>query len=217
MSVERFSSRWRQIARAKRLMVWEEKTRPCYRGDLQNMSWLEQSYISHCKLCPTGPYYYCPLALYCLEIFVTMLSVPIVFLKISSEWSTKLQNIWRRVVDRVWMNISPSNNFLKKCFGLKNMTKIIMAVLGTTMLKLLCKLCSTVHYYYCWRTSIFNPYAAGGQLANTKWCKNPGKWPKPWHVGTHLRVLSESYPMNTNLTGFRWFSRIFVSLRFVWK
>ena len=25
-------------------------------------------------------------------------------------------------------------------------------------------------------------------------------------MGTHLRVLSESYPMNTNMIGFRWFS-----------
>ena len=24
---------------------------------------------------------------------------------------------------------------------------------------------------------------------------------------THLRVLSESYPMNSNMTGFRWFSK----------
>ena len=29
---------------------------------------------------------------------------------------------------------------------------------------------------------------------------------KPWHLGTHLRVLSESYPMNTNMT---WFSKTF--------
>ena len=35
---------------------------------------------------------------------------------------------------------------------------------------------------------------------------------KPWHMGTHPRVLSESYPMNTNMTGFRWFSNIFKSL-----
>ena len=28
-------------------------------------------------------------------------------------------------------------------------------------------------------------------------------------MGTHLRVLSESFPMNTNMTGFRWFSKIF--------
>ena len=26
-------------------------------------------------------------------------------------------------------------------------------------------------------------------------------------MGTHLRVLSESYPMNTNMTGFRWFTK----------
>ena len=24
-----------------------------------------------------------------------------------------------------------------------------------------------------------------------------------WHVGTHQKVLGESYPMNTNMTGFR--------------
>ena len=30
---------------------------------------------------------------------------------------------------------------------------------------------------------------------NILWCKNP------WYMGTHLRVLSESYPMNTNITG----------------
>ena len=26
-------------------------------------------------------------------------------------------------------------------------------------------------------------------------------------MGTHMRVLSESFPMNTNMTGFRWFSK----------
>ena len=30
--------------------------------------------------------------------------------------------------------------------------------------------------------------------------------------GTHLRVLSESYPMNTKMTGFRCFSKILASL-----
>ena len=49
-------------------------------------------------------------------------------------------------------------------------------------------------------------------LANTKWCKNPGKLLKLGQMGTHLRVLSESFPMNTNMTGFGWFSRIFASL-----
>ena len=28
-------------------------------------------------------------------------------------------------------------------------------------------------------------------------------------MGTHLRVLSESFPMSTNMTGFRLFSKIF--------
>ena len=54
-------------------------------------------------------------------------------------------------------------------------------------------------------------------LANTKWCKKPEKWPKPWQMGTHLRVLSESFQMNTNLTGFRWFSKIFAFLYLGWK
>ena len=49
-------------------------------------------------------------------------------------------------------------------------------------------------------------------LANTKWCKKPETWLKPWHMGTHLRVLNESYPMNTNMTGFRWFSQKSLSL-----
>ena len=29
-------------------------------------------------------------------------------------------------------------------------------------------------------------------LANTKWYKKPEKLMKPWHMGTHLRVLSKS-------------------------
>ena len=27
-------------------------------------------------------------------------------------------------------------------------------------------------------------------------------------MGTHMRVLNESFPMSTNMTGFRWFSKI---------
>ena len=42
-------------------------------------------------------------------------------------------------------------------------------------------------------------------LTNTKKCKKPEKLLKPWQMGTHLRVLSESFPMNTNMTGFQWF------------
>ena len=45
-------------------------------------------------------------------------------------------------------------------------------------------------------------------LANyTQLCKNPEKSLKPWHMGTHLRVLGEGYPMSTNMTRFRWFQR----------
>ena len=54
-------------------------------------------------------------------------------------------------------------------------------------------------------------------LVHTKWCKLPEKWLKPWHMGTHLRVLSESYPMNTNVTGIRWFSKKNVSSCFEQK
>ena len=31
-------------------------------------------------------------------------------------------------------------------------------------------------------------------------------------MGTHFIVLSERYPMDTNMTGLRWFSIIFASL-----
>ena len=34
--------------------------------------------------------------------------------------------------------------------------------------------------------------------------QNLQKLLKPWHMGTHLRVLSKRYPMNTNMTGFGW-------------
>ena len=54
-------------------------------------------------------------------------------------------------------------------------------------------------------------------LANTKKMQNPKEWMKPWHMGTYLRVLGESYPMNTNMTAFRWYSKIFVSLGFEQK
>ena len=43
-------------------------------------------------------------------------------------------------------------------------------------------------------------------FANTEWCKKAEKWLKPWQIGTHLTVLSESFPMNTNMTGLRWLS-----------
>ena len=35
-------------------------------------------------------------------------------------------------------------------------------------------------------------------------------------MGTHLRVLLKSYPMNTNMTGFRCFSKLFTWLAVHW-
>ena len=60
----------------------------------------------------------------------------------------------------------------------------------------------------------FNHYAVGGQFGQYKMMQKTENWPKPWHMGTYLRVLSESYLMNTNMAGFRWFSNISVSLCF---
>ena len=60
----------------------------------------------------------------------------------------------------------------------------------------------------------FNPYAVGGQFGQYKMMQKTEKSLKPWHMVTHLRVFGESFPVNTNMTGFRWFSKIFVSLCF---
>ena len=49
-------------------------------------------------------------------------------------------------------------------------------------------------------------------MANTKLCKKSEKL--TLHVGTQLKVLIEGFLMNTNMTGFRWFSIIFASLCF---
>ena len=43
-------------------------------------------------------------------------------------------------------------------------------------------------------------------VANFAHGKKNGKITEPlagWHMGTHRKVLDESYPMNTNITGFR--------------
>ena len=37
------------------------------------------------------------------------------------------------------------------------------------------------------------------------------------HTGTHLSVLSKSFPMITNMTGFIWFSKMLVSVLVPWK
>ena len=40
-------------------------------------------------------------------------------------------------------------------------------------------------------------------LGKNKMMQKAEKLLIPWHMGTHLTVLSECYPMNTNMTGFR--------------
>ena len=63
-----------------------------------------------------------------------------------------------------------------------------------------------------------NPYAIGDLFVQYKMMqKKTVKWPKPLDMGTHLRVLTEGYLMNTNMTGFKCFSKIFASLCFGWK
>ena len=37
---------------------------------------------------------------------------------------------------------------------------------------------------------------------------------KPCHKGIHLSVLIERYPINTNMTRFGWFSKLFASFYF---
>ena len=62
-----------------------------------------------------------------------------------------------------------------------------------------------------------NSNAAVANLANTKLSKKPEKWLKPWHMGTHLKVLRESFPMNINMTALRCFFKNLASLCFGWK
>ena len=53
-------------------------------------------------------------------------------------------------------------------------------------------------------------------LANTKWCEKSWKMTETLANGYwHMLVLTESFPMNTNMTGFRRFSKFldYLSLR----
>ena len=55
------------------------------------------------------------------------------------------------------------------------------------------------------KTSIVNPYANGGKFGQYKMMQITSL--KPWSMGTHLRVLGESYPMNDNMTGLEGFQK----------
>ena len=56
----------------------------------------------------------------------------------------------------------------------------------------------------------FNPYAAAGLFRQYNMMQ------EPWHVGIHMRVLSERYSLNTNMTGFRWLWK-FLCVLVLWK
>ena len=65
-------------------------------------------------------------------------------------------------------------------------------------------LCKFVH------TSLVNPYAAWWLILLIQ--QKALKMTETLSHGTHLRVLRKSFQMSTNMTGFRWFSKIFASL-----
>ena len=79
------------------------------------------------------------------------------------------------------------------------------------MKKLRCSCClieySIVNDFFTWKSLTFMLLVAN--FTNTKPHK---KWLKPWHTDTQLRIISVRYPMNTNMIGFRRFSKIFESL-----
>ena len=50
---------------------------------------------------------------------------------------------------------------------------------------------------------LLSPNAAVGKFCQG--CKKAEKWLEPWQMGIHLKVLREGFPLNTNMTGFRWF------------
>ena len=51
-------------------------------------------------------------------------------------------------------------------------------------------------------------------ITNAKLCQKADELTENLAYGTHLRELSGSLPMNFNMTGFRWFPKIFASFGF---
>ena len=141
--------------------------------------------LVHCTLC------------HCNELFCSILHCTLCLIV-----TLILQNIWRRVVCSVLNNISPSNisNFAFACKILSQLSGYwvnpLLPVAANKGLK--------IWGIPLWQRHIkLTLMLLVANFAITKWCKKPEKWPIPWHVGTHLRVLSESFQMNTNMTGFR--------------
>ena len=79
-------------------------------------------------------------------------------------------------------------------FADKKLYQMILNILQTTLSP------QTVCKGLCIAWCVLTLILVVANWANTKWCKKSD-------MGTHLRVLSESYLKNTNMTGFRWFSK----------
>ena len=62
-----------------------------------------------------------------------------------------------------------------------------------------------------------NPHTTGCWLGKYKMMQKAWKWLKLWQMGTHLRVLSESYPINTKMTGRRLLSQICAALYILYE
>ena len=109
-----------------------------------------------------------------------------ILLTVSIEWRMILQNIWRRVVQVMfWLTFLIQISSEHCCYQyVVSIVWLLSAIVGINGLTFM---------------------LVAANLANTKWCKKPEKWLKPWHMGTHLRALSESIPTNTSMTVFRWF------------
>ena len=103
----------------------------------------------------------------------------------SKKWLQSNSNICKifkvKFVGQIFSNISPSNIIKGWLFGwVLNLLKVPSST-------------------YQEQTSLSLP------ILND--AKPPKKVLKPWHMSTHSRVLGKSYPMNTNMTWFRWFSK----------
>ena len=110
----------------------------------------------------------------------------------NTKWCKNLKNdwnsgtwvlIWEYSVRAIyWLPIWQGLGGFQKSFSILVLwMKEAFALEGSTLI-------------YCWWLICLNQ----------NYAKKAEQWLKPWLMGTHLRVLCESYLMYTNMTGFRW-------------
>ena len=68
-----------------------------------------------------------------------------------------------------------------------------------------------INYLHIWWHFLLTLMLLVANLAKSKWWQKVEKWLKLYQMGTHLRVFRKSFPMNINMTGFKWFSKYFAS------